>query len=61
MAPKVSIIVPIFNVGLYLEQCLHSLVNQTMSEIEIILVEDCSTDILVKLLKIGQSVMDAFV
>ena len=44
MAPKVSIIVPIFNVGLYLEQCLHSLVNQTMSEIEIILVEDCSTD-----------------
>lgn len=41
---KVSVIVPIYNVEKYLEKCLDSLVNQTLKDIEIILVNDGSTD-----------------
>lgn len=41
---KVSVIVPIYNVENYLEQCLETLVNQTLEEIEIILVNDGSKD-----------------
>lgn len=42
--PKVSVIVPIYNVGKYLRQALDSLVNQTLDDIEIVCIEDCSTD-----------------
>ena len=41
---KVSVIVPIYNVEKYLSKCLDSLVNQTLEDIEIILVNDGSTD-----------------
>lgn len=41
---KVSVIVPIYNVEKYIQKCLESLVNQTLKEIEIILVNDGSTD-----------------
>lgn len=41
---KISIIVPIYNVAAYLRTCVGSLVNQTMKEIEIILVNDASPD-----------------
>ena len=41
---KVSIIVPAYNVEQYIEKCLQSLVNQTLEEIEIIVVNDGSTD-----------------
>ena len=44
MNPKVSVIVPIYNVEKYLERCLYSLVNQSLQEIEIILIDDGSTD-----------------
>ncbi len=43
-SPKVSIIIPCFNVEKYLEQCLNSLINQTLKEIELIIVNDGSTD-----------------
>lgn len=42
--PKVSIVLPVYNVEQYLRQCLDSLVNQTLSEIEIIAVNDGSPD-----------------
>lgn len=42
--PKVSVVVPVYNVELYLERCLDSLVYQTLSDIEIVVVDDGSTD-----------------
>ena len=42
--PKVSIIVPVYNVENYLERCINSLRNQTLEDIEVILVDDSSTD-----------------
>ena len=41
---KVSIIVPVYNASKTLNRCLQSLVGQTLSEIEIIAVDDCSSD-----------------
>lgn len=41
---KVSIVVPVYNVQRYLRQCMDSIVNQTLREIEIICVDDGSTD-----------------
>ena len=42
--PKVSIIIPVYNVEKYLDRCMDSLLSQTLSEIEIILVDDESAD-----------------
>lgn len=44
MNPKISIIVPIYNVEKYLEKCISSLLNQTFSDFELILVNDGSPD-----------------
>ena len=42
--PKISVIVPIYNAVRYLSACLDSIKNQTLNDIEIILVDDGSTD-----------------
>jgi len=44
MQPKVSIIIPVYNVEKYLAECLESVMNQTLKDIEIICVNDASTD-----------------
>ncbi len=44
MAPRVSVVVPIFNVAPYLEACLESLAAQTAGDLEVIMVDDGSTD-----------------
>lgn len=41
---KVSIIVPVYNVENYLKKCLDSLVNQTLTDIEVVIVNDGSKD-----------------
>ena len=41
---KVSVVVPVYNVEKYLDQCMNNLVNQSLQEIEIILVDDGSPD-----------------
>ena len=41
---KVSVIVPVYNAEKYLEKCLNSLAEQTLEEIEIIIINDGSTD-----------------
>ncbi|UTR10584.1 glycosyltransferase [Evansella sp. LMS18] len=51
MKPKISIIVPIYNVEAYLSRCLDSLIAQTITDIEIIAVNDGSTDNCLDILK----------
>lgn len=40
----VSIVIPVYNVERYLDQCVNSVIKQTYKDLEIILVDDCSTD-----------------
>ena len=42
--PKVSVLVPVYNVENYLQNCIYSLKNQTYDNLEIIFVNDASTD-----------------
>ncbi|MGH3045489.1 MAG: glycosyltransferase family 2 protein, partial [Gaiellaceae bacterium] len=42
--PRISVVVPIYNVAAYLEPCLDSLAGQTLADVEIVMVEDGSTD-----------------
>lgn len=44
MKAKVSVIVPIYNAEIYIDKCIQSIINQTLKDIEIILVDDGSTD-----------------
>ena len=53
--PKISVIVPIYNVSAYIERCARSLWEQTLDDIEYIFINDCTPDnsmeILEKVLK----------
>lgn len=49
--PKISVIVPVYNVEDYIERCLTTLKNQTMKDLEFIIVDDGSTDGSAKIIK----------
>ena len=49
--PRISIIIPIYNVNKYLRECLDSIINQTLKTIEIICVNDGSTDNSLEIIK----------
>lgn len=42
--PKVSVLIPVYNSAEYVSECLESVLNQSFSDIEVICVNDCSTD-----------------
>lgn len=52
--PLVSVIVPVYNVEEYLRECLDSIINQTYTNLEIIIVNDCSLDN-------SQSIIDEYI
>lgn len=48
---KLSIIVPVYNTGNYLEKCLSSIIKQSFKDIEIIIINDCSNDNSLEIIK----------
>lgn len=44
MMPKISVIIPVYNTEKYLKKCLDSIIFQTLEDIEIICIDDCSLD-----------------
>lgn len=44
MSAKISVIIPLYNAKEYIRSCVSSILNQTMNDVEILLVDDCSTD-----------------
>src|SRR4051812_35859428 len=44
MPPRVSVVVPIYNVATYLDACLQSIAQQTLTDLDVVMVDDGSTD-----------------
>lgn len=44
MTPEVSVVIPMFNASKFIYQCLYSCTRQTFKNIEVIVIDDCSTD-----------------
>lgn len=61
MEVKISVIIPVYNVEKYLRECLDSVVNQTFKDIEIICVDDGSTDKSLEILQEYKRKDDRFV
>lgn len=48
--PLVSVIIPVYNAEKYVEQAVRSIMNQTYKNLEILITDDCSTDIISSIL-----------
>lgn len=48
---KISVIIPVYNTGKYLKECLDSIINQTLDDIEVICIDDGSTDSSLQILR----------
>lgn len=59
--PLVSIIIPLYNYEQYIKQCIESCINQTYKPIEIIVIDDCSTDKSYQVAKKYENDVDVFV
>ena len=55
--PKVSVIIPVYNVEKYIERCSENLFSQTLDDIEFIFIDDCTPDRSIEILK---SVLERF-
>lgn len=51
MGCKISVIIPVFNLEDYIERCVNSVLAQTLTDLEIICVDDCSSDNSVQIIK----------
>ena len=49
--PLISVCIPLYNAEQYIERCVKSIINQSFSDIEVIIVDDCSTDASVEKIK----------
>lgn len=48
---KISVIIPVYNAELYIKECLESVINQTIDDIEIICIDDCGVDNSIKIVE----------
>jgi glycosyltransferase involved in cell wall biosynthesis len=44
MSPKVSVIMPVYNTASFLKEAIESILNQSFTDFEFIIIDDCSTD-----------------
>lgn len=49
--PLISVVLPVYNVGQYIKECMDSILSQSFQDFEIIVIDDCSTDDTVKLIE----------
>lgn len=51
LVPKISVIMPVYNCEMYIRQAVESILNQTFSDFELIIIDDCSTDSTLEIIK----------
>ena len=51
IAPKISVIMPVYNCETYIKEAIDSILNQTFSDFELIIIDDCSTDSTLSIVK----------
>jgi glycosyltransferase involved in cell wall biosynthesis len=49
--PLISVVLPVYNVEQYIEECMNSILNQTFQDFEILVIDDCSTDNTLNIIK----------
>ena len=49
--PLISVVIPVYNVASYLEECIKSAIHQSYSNLEILCIDDCSTDASIEIIK----------